>query len=741
MEKKTKIFVGYDLGDGETMISILPSGSKEPESLRMPTKTQDGEPIITAFAYNVIDRQILIGNQILGKYELDKFGFFANFKEKPSSLLDELPKKWKNNLLTAASSGKLVKLYDQFEEESNGSSSFIMPWCVKEYTNAVFRDKNIVSALSGYADKCDEVTVFVGHPSKWDDLDIRLYRGMLERSVLGNSTIELGLKKVPLSFGLERESRAAFLFGRQKYGDNKGWEVGRYALTIDVGSSTTDCTAVNGLEVDSVNDGGDTVLGARLIDKAIYDYYRQSLKKSGQLESLDEEIKRNGTVERLCVLACRQAKEQYFSGDGNDVLRILAPGAIMNSVCDERLPTEEMKKILEIKMQALDDSSWKDRFKAVISDEKLTIEKSGHVIDKVVLTGGAARMDFVPDICKQVFSDVNVICDHSPGRTISHGLALVGRSNERSLEFQERVKHVLSTKLEKMIDERISMLSESISPIITDIVIDDIAYPELRSWRNGGYKTLNSAIAGIRRKCGEKDLAKRLGASKKYTDAINKWVEKDIMGAVGTKIQELCNEFGLTDLTPEFMDISNVSVEADNQIYRLKGQGIMEGVLDPGDIVAGIVGVVSGVVTFIVTPSIIAIVLSVLLPALASISTTIAGLVIGALGLIPGWGWVLLAAIAGVGVYQLVMNGWESMKDDISRKMMSYNLPIRARKLVSEGKLKSTLNESRSEVKEGIEVELSKQKTRKQISSEIAEAFKPPLEKKLREIRYIIESR
>lgn len=743
MQNNNKIFVGYDLGDGETMISILHSVSQKPESLRMPTKSKNDEPIVTAFAYNGIDRQIILGDEILGEFNIEKYEFFANFKKKPSLLIEQLPEKWKKKFLKAKGHRELAELYEQCEAEYNENSTFIMPWCVREYTNAVFNDKNIKFALSAYADKCDEVTVFVGHPSKWDDFDIHLYQGMLERSILGNNSIKLGDKEVPLTFGLERESRAAFLFGRQEYGETKGWEVGRYALTIDVGSSTTDCTAINGLEVDSVNDGGDAILGARLIDELIYGYYRECLKKFGMLNLLDEEIQINPTSEKLCILACRQTKEQYFSGNGKTVLRILAPGTFSNNIGIDsvRLPEEEMKKLLESKIPILDNETWKDRFNSIIANEKLKIEESGHNIDKIVLTGGAARMHFVSDSCSEMFSDVNVICDHSPGRTISHGLALVGRSNERSLQFQKRAEQVLSTELEETISDRISILSEIISPIIADIVLEDIAYSELQRWRNGYLNTLNDAINGIKRKCSEKEMEKKLKSNSRYKNALKKWVEKDVMIAIGTKIRKLCDEFGLSDLTPEFLDFSNIPVNADQQVSKISGEGIIKDALHPGDVVAGLVGIVSGIVTFFITPTIIAGVLSVLIPALAGISTTIAGFVVAALGAIPVWGWGLLATIAGVAVFTIIMDGWEGMKDDLSKKMMSYNLPGKARKLVSEDKLKSTLKQSRGEVVNGIEKELTANKTKKKISNEIARVFKPQVEKKLREIKYIIESR
>ena len=47
MKTSNKLYVGYDLGDGETQLSILSPEQKSPESLQMPT-TEKNQPMITA---------------------------------------------------------------------------------------------------------------------------------------------------------------------------------------------------------------------------------------------------------------------------------------------------------------------------------------------------------------------------------------------------------------------------------------------------------------------------------------------------------------------------------------------------------------------------------------------------------------------------------------------------------------------------------------------------------------------
>ena len=99
---------------------------------------------------------------------------------------------------------------------------------------------------------------------------------------------------------------------------------------------------------------------------------------------------------------------------------------------------------------------------------------------------------------------------------------------------------------------------------------------------------------------------------------------------------------------------------------------------------------------------------------------------------------LLLCILAGVGAIALAASGWESMKETISTSMMSYDLPQWVRDRVGEDKIKSSLNDSKSNITSKIESEL---KSANEIAKQVSEALSPQIEKKIQEIRYIIESR
>ena len=55
---------------------------------------------------------------------------------------------------------------------------------------------------------CDSVVFTVGHPTRWNSLDIAIYKAILRRSVLGGDDYE-GMKAELI---VAAESRAAFLY-------------------------------------------------------------------------------------------------------------------------------------------------------------------------------------------------------------------------------------------------------------------------------------------------------------------------------------------------------------------------------------------------------------------------------------------------------------------------------------------------------------------------------------------------
>ena len=734
------------MGDGETQISLLSPNEEFPIPLRMPTTTGSNEPIITAYGIDLVQNKIFLGNDLLGDDEKKIQEYYANFKVKPTEAIKVLPEKAQATILQKCEAYDRRGIMAVLKRDD--SPQFIMAKCIREFTNAIFTHEIIASAIGSYQDKCKEICVFVGHPTKWDQYDLLLYKTMLEDSILGQGEFVYNGRHIPLTFDVEPESRAAFLYGRRQYASDRNdkWEIDKYTLVIDVGSSTVDVSAMSGLEPDNVHDGGHPFLGARLIDKAIYKYYRKVLEEKRELSTLDRLLKENPTLENRYILACRKGKEEYFSSS-EKAFRVGAPSF---SISDLKKPRKEMETILatplpeiDSKVQWSEPKSWEHELEKFLTLQKSALDSKEKIVNRIILTGGASRMDFVKDTCKRVLSKPTIYYDHNPGVAISHGLALVGRSNEKSAQFRQEAESLLGDDLQVFVKTKTPILAERLSETIASIILDDIAFPELRKWKSRSpYKTLDGAIEGIKEKCTESNLKNKLSSNSSYQQILKDWVEKDLIVGINAKLLNLCKKYGLTDFKTKDVDITTVSIDS-KEISGISGSGriIASQVLNPADALAALIALIAGIVTFTVIPTVLAIVIPLIIYIAGAISTTLVGIIISILVAIPGVGWTILAALAGVSAAVLVAQGWQNMRDDISKAMMSYDLPKWIRNRVSDDKIKSALNDSKDSVKSKIESELKSSKTSTKIAESVADSLSLQIEKKIQEIRYIIESR
>lgn len=727
-----KLYLGYDLGDGETQISLLSPEQDFPSPLEMPTTKGKNEPIVTAYGVNLVEKRILLGNDLLGEEAIKIDKYYANFKVKPTEAIKVLPEDAQVNILKMCKAREpntkgIIALLKRYE-----NSQMIMAKCVREFTNSIFMHEKIASFIISYWDKIDDrdksdenkrgVEVFIGHPTKWNRDDVLIYKAMLEDSILGKREFVYHGCRIPLNFDVAPESRAAFLYGRRKYAsDSNGrWKIDKYTLVIDVGSSTVDITAMSGLEPDNAYDEGHPFLGARLIDKAIYKYYRKELQENGRLSTLDRILKENDTAEILYILACRKGKEEYFSY--NAFLRVGSPYV---DVGDLRKPRQEMNSILATSLTELDNKvqwangrSWEHEFESFLAKQKTALERKKKNIDRIILTGGASRMEFVKETCKRVFGKVMfgkviIYTDDDPGVAISHGLALVGRSNEISEEFNLEAESFLRHDLSELVRRKVPILAEQLSETIASIILDDIAFPELLKWKSRLYITLNGAIAEIKNQCtDESKLKAKLSSDPVYQEKLKHWIEKDLIEEINKKLLDLCQKYKLSDFKTKDVDITTVSIDSE-QIAEMSGveKAICDNILEPLD--------------------------NVVLTTMIVLTTVVVTILLA----VPGPGWLLLAMLAGVSVPTIVIMGWESMREKISRSMMSYDLPKWVRNRVSEYQIESALNDSKYDVQSKIESELKSTKTSTEIAEDVADLLSPQIKQKIHEIRCIIETK
>lgn len=739
---RKKLYIGYDLGDGETITDNALIDSKlnfdivDYPAMNMPRMRDPGKALPTVYGFDK-DGNIVFASTIIVDHENVK-NISINFKRKPLDLIE---------VNSNEGLAKLVQLFDNDERDWPKAAVANTPKLLKfrqrviEFTNAIFEDTEYKERIRSYADKggASEIVITVGHPTKWTKLDSLIYKKILRGSILGEKTYA----GYPLSLVLAQESRAAFLYERQING--LAIPKNTCVVLIDVGSSTIDITALTADSRNSQYNSGNNYLGARAIDWHIYEWYVEELFKKSEENKKDfyDIIYNNPTSELSLLLNCRKAKEEVFSTRElakitfADFPTIRLEPTKLNEIIERKPIAPVLKRYVDLPsdiVKKLGNKSWKEAFREYIKEEHDNLKKSGIVISKIIFTGSASRMPVVKTVTSEVFSGIVLAEDMDPARTISKGLVAVGASNDKSLAFQKDVNEIIKTKIPKIIENDIPLLvdgfgsSPGIGKVVADM-IEAIVLEKFRQWRKGSYKTINDTTAVIKNECSEEKLAERLKKSSTYNDAISNWYRNKIGKDIALELQELCkkyrvhDEFKLNDL-----NIINIKIEG----IAINGGEIIN--LNAVDVVGTVVSILAGIIAAIILPFVLGLVIGII----SWISVTLASLLLSILLALPGAGFAVLTAITGIGIAALLAGKLDELKDFIKRKVVDYDLPLVARERVKDEKIKEALKKDEiiAEIKKALLVESSKKK----IVDQLMTTLNAQINIKADEIKYTIES-
>ncbi|MFW9260568.1 hypothetical protein [Nostoc sp. CALU 546] len=320
---------------------------------------------------------------------------------------------------------------------------------------------------------------YIGCPSGWTVSDRTEYQKLLQEAGIPQ------LNVVP-------ESRAAFMQAKEA-GKLEYDKLLASVLIVDIGSSTTDFTLVKSLEEIPIDFGSNT-LGASLIDKAIF---ARTLANHEQKALLEKVFKEYPHHQARCELACRKAKEDYFS---NEQLysdpESFARG--FESINEQiyfipQVNKLIMEEILNQPLPELELNSWVRSFSNSLTEAKEKLEKLGIVPKLLLMTGGASRMKFTHVLCQEMFPEPETLLrpDPEPERCIALGLARVGRWDLRAAAFKQEVNKLFtSNKLKGLIEKHIPELIESLTKPLTDGLIVNAIKPGLKDWQKNKIRTL-----------------------------------------------------------------------------------------------------------------------------------------------------------------------------------------------------------------------------------------------------------
>lgn len=739
MSEEKKTYIGYDLGDGETITDIaeLDVGAVKQSvqtlfvDMTMPDCNTPGKAIPTAYGYTKGGKLVFASSILADPEEIRDI--HINFKRRPSDLLGPVSEQRKNTIRSLFKDGwpgreECPEVYtpamDRFRES------------VTCYTNAIFTNESYLQRIHGAAVDSGSIVFCVGHPTRWDDLDVAIYRTILSMSVLGKGAYA----GKPAALVMAAESRAAFLYVKDKTTADV-LPKGTCALLIDIGSSTIDVTAMTSDSRNYQYNSGSNYMGARSIDFIIRQWYLDRLRKDPEDWSVYQSMAATDpSVEQALTLSCRMAKEDVYSTaaeKGRIIFADFPPARITQQELNDMVSYAPIVPVLrsfagipEDTLQAMGDKTWAQLFREFLETTKAEMTAQGIKVGRIILTGSASKMPFISQIVQEVYNEVpdgGILSDMNPSRSISMGLALVGPSDEKSKQFQQDLQIILEEDVPNIIEEDIPALADSISTAL-DHVITGIIRSRMAEWRSGRISTLEQMTDMIQRDCSEENLNRILQADDDYNRAVEDWTVNVVGRDIAVKLQGLCDRYHVSNFTLDNLNVMKVSA------IDLGGFSVNP-TEDLANMLSTVISLIAGIIAAIILPT----VLGVIIGLISLLSMGIAVLLLEILLLIPGGGWAILLGLAGLAVVKMAASGMDGAKRELAAKLQKVDLPQWVRDRMSDSKIEKQVQKANLKAK--INASIQEEESKQRIIRSVSENLSRQIIKRADDIKYVIESR
>ena len=481
----------------------------------------------------------------------------------------------------------------------------------------------------------------VGCPAGWGDGRREQYAALLESAGFPNVSV------VP-------EPRAAFLYARHARGLRVSPELmKKSAMVIDIGSSTTDFAYIVDGHQQNVSLFGDTNLGGGLIDERILAHALAASKDGKALRAVFAESPAWRSYcerHRLIAGGVHQVPAEaraivVIGGDKPLALELSIGGASIRGMVEEPIAALGGRSFVGCLQDAL----------------RAAVEVSRECPPEVViLTGGASRMAFFQQACREAFADALVVLCPEPECSIARGLAYAGRVDERLSLFRREVASIAhGEKLSVAVNASAHELYEPVAKALFDIA-QESTLEAVRLWRKGGVDTIEALNRKVERKISKAfagdALCDRIGGE------LQVWLD-ELMRTLENELTTLCVRCGVP---PERMSLTGAKVDAGLS-------GVKLSLLDAMgmDILSGLMGVVLAVVGASLCGG----------GGVAMVSAGPAGMVAGAAA------GILLALVG---------------KSGMEKALVKAKLPLLVRRLVTDKAVKNGLSRQRDEIEKAI---------------------------------------
>lgn len=471
-------YIGFDLGDGESAVAAFEHGSGiEPVIL----------PVCGAksllSAVGMLNGEIVLGERAY-----------------TDALADGLSVRFKSRFTTDASSGADLS----------------------RFVRGVLMDLSI----SGQFSPADRFVV--GCPAGWNAACRARYRDLL---------LNAGMPQPRVI----SESRAAFLYA--KYARTVALDVdilNESALVADIGSSTLDFAyIVDGRET-GVGTFGDTALGGGILDAALL---RRSVERCRDKDAIRAVFDESRSWYSYCEIEARRVKEEYYTRLATESspvvqkqLRICYDGMQKLPI---RLDGEEADRLVYEPLPELDGRTFAGAVRQALDEaRRITADRPPRLL---LLTGGASRMPFFREECRQVFENAVVVCCPEPEFSIAKGLAYAGWIDENLQAFRQTVQDELSEeRVASLVQEALPSLLPNVADALTRLILEEAAIPLARQWKEGRIATLDEMNQQIAARV-ERVLASPL-AQEALAPAVRQWL-KEMTAQLQALVDPICDRF------------------------------------------------------------------------------------------------------------------------------------------------------------------------------------------------------
>ena len=487
--------LGFDLGDGESAVALL-AGESTVEPRMLPLFGRSS----MISAVGVLNGRVAVGEEA-----------------SPLSGARDVQVRFKSRYLTDPQAAGVVR---SFAQGVLAQVALEEPALAAEVTRTV-----------------------VGCPAGWGEGRRAQYAALMESAGFPNVSV------VP-------EPRAAFLYARHARGLRVDAELMRKsALVVDIGSSTTDFAYIVDGRQQNLSLFGDANLGGGLLDELIL---REAVRRSPDAKALESVFAKSPAWRSYCELAARRLKERYFEDEARWQAEPLRAQTVVcyedTLVLDMALDAQTIERMIREPLPALGGRSFVECLRDALRAAR---EASRDCPPQVmILTGGASRMAFFQQACREAFEGALTVLCPEPECSIARGLAYAGRVDENLAVFRKETASLArGERLRAAVDTRVHALYAPLAEALFDVA-QESALTAVALWRKGGVGTLKELEEHTARQ-----IAQALSGSEareRVAPVLAAWTD-ELMRALEGELQSLCLRCGVP---AERMTFSGAQVDA-----------------------------------------------------------------------------------------------------------------------------------------------------------------------------------